>query len=136
MRSYGHGTSATSLAFLVIALLLSACTDNRQSLEVVATAYTSHAGQTDSEPDIAAWGDKLTPGMNAIAVSRDLLELGLTRGVEVEISGLSGKWIVLDKMNKRWTKKIDIYMGLDREAAKQWGKKPVVITWKAPETSG
>jgi len=35
----------------------------------------------------------------------------------------------MDKMNKRWTKKIDIYMGLDVAAAKQWGKRQVTISW-------
>ena len=32
-------------------------------------------------------------------------------------------------MNKRWEKKIDIYMGLDIEAAREWGKRKVVISW-------
>lgn len=32
-------------------------------------------------------------------------------------------------MNKRWTKKIDIYMGVDVKAAKAWGKKKVTISW-------
>jgi len=33
-------------------------------------------------------------------------------------------------MNKRWKKKIDIYMGNDRHAALQWGKRQVNICWK------
>ncbi len=32
-------------------------------------------------------------------------------------------------MNKRWKNKIDIYMGLDEEAAIQWGKREVEITF-------
>jgi len=32
-------------------------------------------------------------------------------------------------MNKRWTNKIDIYMGEDVEKANQWGKQEVVIYW-------
>ena len=86
--------------------------------------------QTNAQPTIAAWGDELKPGMQAIAVSRDLLKLGLGHGVEVEIDGLPGTWTVLDKMNARWEKKIDIYMGLDSKAAKEWGKQPVVIRWE------
>lgn len=102
----------------------------KRSLQVTATAYTSHENQTDSTPDIAAWGDRLTPNMKVIAVSRDLLdEYGLTRGSHVRIKGLPGKYVVLDKMNKRWKKKIDIYMGKDLDKAFQWGRKKVVIEW-------
>lgn len=101
-----------------------------KKLAVTATAYTSHRGQTDSTPNIAAWGDRLRPGMKAIAVSRDLLvRYKLKRGTTVKIQGLSGKYRVLDKMNKRWRKKIDIYMGLNKRKAFRWGKKKVVIEW-------
>jgi len=100
-------------------------------LRVIATAYTSHAAQTDSTPDIAAWGDRLKPGMKAIAVSRDLLNhYGLSRGSMVRINGLPGEYKVLDKMNKRWEKRIDISMGKNRRKAFRWGKRPVIIEWK------
>lgn len=98
-------------------------------LEVTASAYNSLAGQTDSTPSIAAWGDRLKPGMKAIAVSRDLLDMGLTRNSEVTIKGLTGKYLVLDKMNKRWSRKIDIYMGHDRTKALEWGRRKVEISW-------
>ena len=68
--------------------------------------------------------------MKCIAVSRDLLDLGLTNGCEVTIDGLDGKYLVLDKMHKRWEKKIDIYMGLDRQKALQWGRQHVTIRWE------
>ncbi len=55
--------------------------------------------------------------------------MGLTHNQEVRIEGLDGTYRVLDKMNKRWKKKIDIYMGEDVEKARQWGKKEVVIYW-------
>jgi 3D (Asp-Asp-Asp) domain-containing protein len=32
-------------------------------------------------------------------------------------------------MNKRWTEKIDIYMGTDVQKARDWGKREVMITW-------
>lgn len=100
-------------------------------LEVEATAYTSHATQTDSTPTIAAWGDKLKPTTRSIAVSRDLLtEYGLKHRTKVMIKGLSGEFLVLDKMNKRWRKRIDIYMGMNRKAALKWGKKKVELSWK------
>jgi len=101
-----------------------------KTLVVTATAYTSHVGQTDSTPNIAAWGDRLRPGMKAIAVSRDLLvRYKLKRGTSVKIKGLAGRYLVLDKMNKRWRKKIDIYMGLNKRKALRWGKQKVVIEW-------
>lgn len=100
------------------------------SLEVVATAYTSHVAQTDSTPTIAAWGDRLKPTTKAIAVSHDLLtKYGLKHRSKVRITGFSGEFLVLDKMNKRWKKKIDIYMGMNRKAAFKWGKRNVVLSW-------
>ena len=99
-----------------------------QKMYVTATAYNSVRAQTNSNPSIAAWGDRLKPGMKAIAVSRDLLKKGLKRGVKVKISGLPGEYVVLDKMHHRWRNKIDIYMGKDIRAAKRWGRKKVSLT--------
>ncbi len=99
-------------------------------LKVTATAYTSHVDQTDSTPNIAAWGDRLKPGMKSIAVSRDLLNVyGLKHKQKVRIKGLEGEYLVLDKMNKRWRKKIDIYMGINKKKAFRWGKRKVEILW-------
>ena len=103
-------------------------------LEVTATAYTSHPNQTDKTPFLAAWNNVLKPGIQSIAVSRDLLKMGLGNGSKVTIEGLPGEFLVLDKMNKRWEKKIDIYMGLDHQGAKEWGKKTVKIRW-APKAN-
>ncbi|HKL37730.1 MAG TPA: hypothetical protein VJ876_02480, partial [Bacteroidales bacterium] len=68
-------------------------------MEVTATAYNSHVNQTSGDPRITAWGDTLKPGMKSIAVSRDLIDSGLTSGVEVKIEDLPGTYIVQDKMN-------------------------------------
>ena len=110
--------------------LVNACEDESRMLEVIATAYTSSVDETDSTPTISAWGDRLKPGMKVLAVSRDLLAMGLTHGTLVEVEGFDGEFIVLDKMNKRWTKKVDIYMGNDKRAAINWGKRKVNICWK------
>jgi 3D (Asp-Asp-Asp) domain-containing protein len=101
------------------------------TLEVMATAYNSVPEQTDDTPDEGAWGDKLNPEIKSIAVSRDLLEMGLTKNTLVEIEGLPGQYLVLDKMNSRWEKKIDIFMGKDVDQALQWGIQRVVIKWVA-----
>ncbi|MDR4504845.1 MAG: 3D domain-containing protein [Candidatus Scalindua sp.] len=118
---------------LVFFMAMSCIAGNRSdqiSLEVVATAYNSLANQTNKNPAITAWGDKLKPGMKSIAVSRDLIALGLVHKTEVSIEGFPGTYKVLDKMNKKWKKRIDIYMGTDVKAAKKWGKKTVKISWK------
>lgn len=122
-------------AVLILSLATTAnATENTEQkqneLRVTATAYNSLPAQTDSTPDIAAWGDRLRPGMKVIAVSRDLLKkYGLKHRDKVRISGLDGEYEVLDKMNRRWRKKIDIYMGKDRHKALEWGRKNVTIQW-------
>ena len=124
------------LALLVMALVCSSPAlaagkkETTISLRVTATAYNSLPGQTDNNPDLAAWGDRLRPGMKAIAVSRDLLyKYGLKRKARVRISGLDGEFLVLDKMHRRWEKKIDIYMGMDHRKARRFGRKKVTIKW-------
>ena len=99
------------------------------TMEVTVTAYNSLPGQTWGDPNIAAWGDRLEPGMRVIAVSRDLLDLGLTHNTEVRIEGMPGTWKVLDKLNRRWKRRIDVYMGTDRRAALQFGKQRLRIYW-------
>lgn len=67
--------------------------------------------------------------MKVIAVSPDLLESGLDRGTEVQIEGLRGTWTVLDRTASRHRNRIDIYMGIDVDAAIAWGLKKVTISW-------
>ncbi len=123
--------AALTLASLVGLVCLSGCsaTVDERSLEVTATAYNSLAGQTVGDPTLAAWGDVLKPGMKVIAVSRDLIPLGLGHNAIVRIDGRAGEYRVLDKLAKRWKKRIDIYMGEDVEAAREFGKRSVTIRW-------
>ncbi|RNL69257.1 hypothetical protein ED312_22275 [Sinomicrobium pectinilyticum] len=124
-----------SLITLVAVVVLSGFTNNMPpqqtiTLEVTAMAYNSVKSQTGTGgPAVTAWGDKLEPGMKSIAVSRDLIKMGLDHNTEVKIEGLDGVYIVKDKMNRRWRKKIDIYMGQDVKAARRWGKRKVTITF-------
>ncbi|WP_235835860.1 3D domain-containing protein [Cognatitamlana onchidii] len=99
------------------------------SKKVTATAYNSVKSQTSGNPNITAFGDTLKPGMKCIAVSRDLLKLGLKHNTPVEIDGLEGVYWVKDKMHSRWKNRIDIYMGLNIKAAKEWGRRPVRISY-------
>ncbi len=104
--------------------------------KVTVTAYNTVPWQTKKvNPDVAAWGDTLRPGMQAIAVSRDLLHIGLLRNTSVEIEGFEGEFMVLDKMNGRHKNRIDIYMGLDIAAAREWGVKKRTLTWKVEKDS-
>ena len=125
-----------------ILLLISACQPKEIStksqhewfgLEVTASAYNSVSWQTKEEnPNIAAWGDTLKPGMKSIAVSRDLLKMGLTHNTMVKIGNWPDTFYVKDKMNRRWRKRIDIYMGLDVKKAREWGRRKIDICFAVP----
>jgi 3D (Asp-Asp-Asp) domain-containing protein len=103
--------------------------EKQQSLLVTATAFNSLPKQGQGNPNIGAWGDRIKPGVNAVAVSEDLVTLGLTRGTKVRIEGMENEYVVLDRMPARWKKRIDIYMGNDIKAARVWGKREVNIYW-------
>src|SRR5680860_988335 len=97
---------------------------------VKVSAYNSTRAQTDGLPTLAAWSDTLVPGMKAIAVSRDLITLGLDHNTQVKIEGLDGVFLVKDKMASRMKNKIDIYMGRDIEKAREWGTKTLKIQYR------
>jgi len=96
---------------------------------VTATAFNSLPKQGQGNPNVGAWGDRITPGMNAVAVSADLVSLGLTRGTKVRIEGLRNEYVVLDRMPGKWKKRVDIYMGDDAKASRAWGRREVNISW-------
>lgn len=98
-----------------------------KTIEVTASAYNSTAKQREGDPKMTAWGDTLEPGMNVIAISRDLMKKGLEYNTPVKIDGLSGIFFVKDKMHNRWKNKIDIYMGNDVQKARDWGRKKIKI---------
>lgn len=123
-----------ALASLTCILLFSCKSEEKDELDwvticVTATAYNSLGYQTEGQPNITAWGDTLKPGMNAIAVSRDLLKLGLDYNSKVKIEGFDSIFLVKDKMHYRWRNKIDIYMDENVEKAKEFGRKKVNISY-------
>jgi 3D (Asp-Asp-Asp) domain-containing protein len=128
-----------SLIFAGLLILASCSTiqkplqEKQQSLLVTATAFNSLPKQGQGNPNVGAWGDRITPGVNAIAVSDDLVSLGLTRGTRVRIEGMKDEYVVLDRMPAKWKKRIDIYMGNDVKAARAWGKRDVKIYWTVPD---
>ena len=131
-----------ALFFLFGILILASCStlqkipqEKQQTLLVTATAFNSLPKQGQGSPNVGAWGDRITPGMKAVAVSSDLLSLGLTRGTKVRIDGLRNEYVVLDRMPPKWKKRIDIYMGDDVKAARFWGRREVNIYWTVPDES-
>ena len=102
--------------------------------EVTATAYHTAGVLGRQGVGQGAWGDTLREGVKAIAVSRDLIPLGLDSGTPVMIEGLEDTFVVMDKMGRRWKDRIDIYMGIDRKRARNWGRKELTIAWKVDTT--
>lgn len=129
--------SPNFIPFIILFCLISCSSQSesgKKTLKVTASAYNNLPSQTHAEHfAVGAWGDTLTPGMKVIAVSRDLLDSGLVHMTPVYIKGFEEPFLVMDKMNARWTKKIDIYMGHDRKKALKFGKKKVTISWTEPK---
>lgn len=128
------------LIFLFGLTLFQACNKKNESdfdatkyewydLTVTASAYNSVKSQTNSNPNITAFGDSLYPGLSYIAVSRDLYRKGLLHNTPVKIEGFDSIYWVKDRMHPRWKNKIDIYMGEDVKAARQWGRRKVNIEY-------
>lgn len=121
--------------YLFLICLLVSCTNDPytyhwEPLTVTASAYNSVKSQTDDDPHITAFGDSLVPGLKYIAVSRDLQKMGLKHNTKVKIEGFKDVYIVKDKMHGRWKNRIDIYMGNDVKAAKNWGVRKVKIHYQ------
>lgn len=131
------------LAFPVILIFLATCKEKVvddgyvwKKLKVTATAYNSFPSQTSkTHPGITAWGDSLYPGMKIIAVSKDLIPLGLDYNTQVKIKGDTSIYLVKDKMHSKWKNRIDIYMGEDKEKALQWGRKKITIHYRVRRDS-
>ena len=127
---------------IFLVLLLVACsaeekTPNMKCIKVKASAYNSVPYQTrpGSSGDITAWGDTLVDSIPSIAISRDLLDSGLVYGTMVKIHGYTQKFVVNDKMNRRYTKRIDIHFGKDIRAARKFGVKKLNICWEIPDST-
>jgi 3D (Asp-Asp-Asp) domain-containing protein len=81
---------------------------------VTATIYHTVAGQTDDTPDITASGFVINlerpMSHRIIAVSRNLEALGFKMGTKVCVTNagkMNGVWTIEDRMNKRFTDRID-----------------------------
>ncbi|MFC4096786.1 3D domain-containing protein [Euzebyella saccharophila] len=126
--------------YVVLAVFIYSCSSTDKGYiwktkEVMVSAYNSTKAQTDGQPNIAAWGDTLKPDQKSIAVSRNLIPLGFNYNTQVKIDGLEGIYLVKDKMHYRWRNKIDVFMGLDVEKARNWGKKKLKVQYRVKKDS-
>lgn len=138
MLKRGHFRKLMKFQVMILGMIsLSACKNfngdesnvDWDTICVTATAYNSLDYQTEDDPRITAWGDTLKPGMNAIAVSRDLIRLGLDHNSMVKIEGFDSIFLVKDKMHYRWKNRIDIYMGNNSQKAREFGRKKLNIAY-------
>jgi len=89
-----------------------------------ATAYNSEAAQCDSNPCITATGFNLCEHGIEDTIAANFLKFG----TKVRIPDLYGDrvFIVRDRMNSRYSDRIDIWM-LNKEEAKEFGVKVVKL---------
>jgi hypothetical protein len=81
---------------LLCTLILASCAalqkalpEKQRTLLVTATAFNLLPQQGQGKPSAEAWGDPIAPGMHALALSADLIALGLTRGQRPESTGFA-----------------------------------------------
>jgi 3D (Asp-Asp-Asp) domain-containing protein len=91
-----------------------------ETVDAVITAYSPTEDQCDSDPLITASMARVRVGI--VALSRDLeKKYNLKFGDIVYIYGL-GPFHFQDRMHKRWTKKVDVFMW-SRQEALQFGRQ-------------
>ena len=114
----------------IISILLFLSIFSNVDEKVTATVYNAVPAQTNSDPGHTASMFKLDLSNpykhRIIAVSRDLL-IKFPMGTKVRVSGTKydGVYVIEDKMNKRYKKRIDILINVDMKIGK-WDN--VVIT--------
>lgn len=106
--------------FAMLLIVITLNCNSQQSQKVHATVYNAVPEQTNSDPSHTAFMFKLdltNPWKHKIiAVSRDLLKM-YPKGTRVQVCGTSydGVFIVMDKMNKRYTNRIDLLINLEMQ---------------------
>ena len=103
---------------------------------VLITWYNPCESQCDSDPLVTADMSKIdvdklnNRDIRWIAVSRDLLEkysMGDTVIIESPNPRINGEWVIHDKMNKRFTKRIDLLVAEKDEYYNLWMPKKATI---------
>ena len=97
------------------------------SIIVDVSVYTSRPQETDDTPYLTA--DQSLVRRGVLAVSRDVRdEIGLKFGQKVLLDGY-GVFEVHDVMNKRYTRRVDIWCSDLRAAMKHGVEEGVTLTW-------
>ena len=124
----------TIMGLGLFTLIIGGRTTPNAEVVVDATIYHAVEGQTDSTPLITASGKHINPnnpaGHRWIAVSRDLEKLGFVFGEKVLVTGaeqMDGVYVVEDRMNKRWTKRIDFLVNETMKGGKWRGVRIKLI---------
>ena len=95
-------------------------------IPVSVSAYNACPKQTDSTPYTMASGKRVYEG--AIALSRDIeKEFGLKFGDKITLFGRTFDF--MDRMNKRWKRRVDVFMW-SKEKAKKFGRQQAVMVIK------
>ena len=124
----------TIMGLGLFTLIIGGRSTSNAEVVVDATIYHAVEGQTDSTPLITASGKHINPnnpaGHRWIAVSRDLEKLGFVFGEKVLVTGaeqMDGVYVVEDRMNKRWTKRIDFLVNETMKGGKWRGVRIKLI---------
>lgn len=130
--------STYKIACIIMAFVLTGCSDDPEMkcMIVKVSAYNSVASQTRVGTDgkITAWGDTLRSEIPSVAISRDLIDSGMVHGTMLYIEGYSEPFKVNDKMNRRYRNKIDLHLGTDVKAARNFGNQKLNICFEVPES--
>mgnify|MGYP001182668942 FL=1 len=104
------------------------------TLLVTATIYHADPAQCNADYLTTASGKSINEanpqGHRWIAVSRDLEKHGFVFGAKVLVEGageLDGIWTVEDRMNKRWTKRIDFLVNKSMKGGRWFDVKITLI---------
>jgi len=104
-------------------LLTGIPTTLNHEIKVTVTAYSPDEHQTDSTPLLTASQKRVST--KYVALSRDLeSEYGLNFGDSVILNGVEYEF--QDRMNKKWTKRVDRFFW-SRAEALQFGKQDGVL---------
>jgi 3D (Asp-Asp-Asp) domain-containing protein len=121
----------------LLILLVIFCSNKVDVASVTATIYHADPRQCNADYLTTASLKKINPEAPEkhrwIAVSRDLEPLGFTMGTKVCIEGagdLNGEWTIEDRMNKRWTMRIDFLVSKKRKGGKWNNVKMYIINEK------
>lgn len=88
---------------------------------VIITSYNNDPAQTDDSPNVTATNRGVREGI--VAVSYDFINKGLIHYGDLLYIDCFDKWyLVEDTMNKRFTKRVDIFL-FDKEKSNKINKK-------------